>query len=372
MTIADAVTRSHTVATRVEVLDGPNLVATLYPVAGSVTVDAARAIRRTCSLTFADYDGTLTPTHPGALLAPGAYELRISRGIVTDEGDLLHPLGVFTVSGVDVDADGDGVTITVTGEDRARILRERPWTRPRVLATATNIGTVLAGLVNDAAMLPDVPTNIDTTTAVTPNTHAITIGAGLTADPWSDLEVIALAAGFEVWFDNQGTFRAGAHPSVVELTESDAVRVFEAGTGSTLLGVSRSLTAQGITNGVRVTAEGSGIPLDGGSVPSGEALDSNAASPTYVGQLGTRLEAISTPMVGTSAAAQDMAERLLPRYVGWPVTVTIVPDPTLDARDVVWVRDPRVGVDGPVVVDAVDIPLEAGAGMSLTGRLVRV
>lgn len=372
--IRDAVATSHTVATKVEVWSGQTIAATIYPTSGSVSIDAERAVRRSCSLQFVDYDGTLTPTTADSLLAPGNNELRIYRGVRTADGTNTYaPLGVFVITDVTLDATESGVEISITGEDRARLIRDKKWRKPKKLTAGANIADVLEEVATDAQLIPSLTVVIDKTSRTTPTTHTITIGAGLNADPWGDLETIAKAAGFAIWFDEYGVLRGGPHPTFEpSILEGSTVATYEPGENSTLLGVSRSLSAEQVFNGIRVTAEGSGIPLDGGLIPSGEALDTDALSPTNTTILGERVDELSTPMVGTSADAQAVADLLLPAYKGWPVTFNVVPDPTLDVRDVVWLRYPRMYIDSAVIIDALDVPLAAGDSMSVTGRIARI
>jgi len=361
---------SHTVTSRVEVWSNTDYLATVYPVDGSVQVDARRAIRRTCSLTFVDYDGSLTPLSASALLAPGNNELRIYRGASSGSSSLEEALGVFTITDVSLDASDSGVTIALECEDRSREVADAKWRSPKKLTSGANVATALTDLLTDGKILPNASLDIAATTRTVPSTHAITLGIGTNANPWADLEAVALAAGFEVYFDTAGVFVGEAHPAFgPSLTRDDAVVIFEAGSRSTLLGARRSLSSSGISNVVRVVAEGSGIPLDSGAVPAGEASDTDLQSPTNVTDLGERVVEISTPMVGTSADAAAIAALLLPARVGWPVELEVIPNPSLDARDIIWLTDPRIGVDSAVVIDALDIPLDAAGSMRITGRM---
>ena len=369
----DVVAVSHSVTSRVEVWSGTDYISTVYPVSGSVTVDARRAIRRTCSLTLVDYDGTITPLTSSALLAPGNNELRVYRTVSSVSRTVEAALGVFTITDVSLDASDSGVTIDLECEDRSREVADAKWRSPKKLTSGANVATALTDLLTDARILPSSTLAIATTTRTVPSTHAITLGIGTNANPWADIETVALAAGFEVYFDEAGTFVADAHPAFgPSLTRDDAVVIFEAGSRSTLLGARRSLSASGVSNVVRVVAEGSGIPLDSGAVPAGEASDTDTKSPTNVTDLGERVVEISTPMVATSADAAAIAALLLPARVGWPVELEVIPNPSLDARDIIWLTDPRIGVDSAVVIDALNIPLDAGGSSTITGRVAKL
>lgn len=58
----ETVRTSHTVLTKAEVLRSGSVIRTLYPISGSVTIDARRAQRRDCALTLQAGEGDITST----------------------------------------------------------------------------------------------------------------------------------------------------------------------------------------------------------------------------------------------------------------------------------------------------------------------
>ena len=78
-----SVRKSHVSIVKVEIYDMANneIIATPQPVAGEVTIDSRRSIRRQCSIEFVD-DGTLVPTNNrSAILLPYNREMKIYRGV---------------------------------------------------------------------------------------------------------------------------------------------------------------------------------------------------------------------------------------------------------------------------------------------------
>ncbi len=364
-----SVASSHTVVSRVDLVSSTGVTTTVYPVDGSVTVDARRAVRRTVSLRFVDYDGTLVPTVASSPLSPFDGTMRVYRGIQYGTGVREYvPLGVFYMTDVTVAVDESGVVIDVEGEDLARLALDRRWSNIRRPNLSQNLRDLLIALVGTEGFYKGVPTQIATTSMVMPSTHRVALGASTNQMPWEDILLVAQAAGFEAWFDVDGRFIAEPHPPL-DLSSSESA-TYVAGEGSTLLGVERRLTLEGVLNRVSIKGEGSGIPRDPvtGVLPQGVAEDTNPSSPTNTTLIGPRTVEISTPIISTAARANAVASLLLPQYIGQPISFAAVPDPRLDARDIVRVTDERIGVDTTVVVDTIDMPLGPSGSMTVTGR----
>lgn len=356
-----AVQQSHTVVSRVEVYRNGVLQGELYPVAGSVQVDARRAVRRTCSLQFVDYDGTLTPTTTSGLLAPYVAQLRLYRGVQLADGTQeLVPLGVFQVVSTDVQASNDGVSIDVQGEDLSRVIMDKRWAKAKVLDAGANVVATLRELAD--SRLPGNATNIAASSMTLPTAFRPTLGKGLTQNPWEDMLLLAQSIGHELWMDATGTLVGAPHPPN---TGASVLPVATYGSGNVLLSVRRSLTLDGVQNALYLTGEAGA----NGSEVEGYAADTAAASPTSISSIGERAITITSPLITTSARADTVAALLLRAYVGQPVEFSIVANPALDARDLVRVQDERIGMDSLVVLDALDISL-TGADMTLTGRAV--
>ena len=70
------VRKSHLTKVKVEIYDTSNgtILSTASPIAGEVTIDNRRSIRRECTLEFVDTDGTLVPTNNLSSLPAWTYQ----------------------------------------------------------------------------------------------------------------------------------------------------------------------------------------------------------------------------------------------------------------------------------------------------------
>lgn len=363
-----AIASSHVVVSRVDLISSSGDVTTVFPVRGSVTIDARRAVRRSASLTFVDYDGTLVPRVASDPLSPYDGTMRIYRGVQHPNGVREYvPLGLFNITDVMVRVGESGVVIQVEAEDRARISLDKRWAQIRRPDPSQNIGEVLSVLVGTEGFYNGVTQNIAATSLTMPATYRILFGQSTEQSPWEDITILAQAAGFEVYFDVDGTFVAAPHPDLA--SGVNVVATYESGPTSTLLGAERRLTTEGLINRVTIKAEGSAVPKNpDNSLPQGFAEDTDLNSPTNTTLLGVRELEISSPIISSSSNAAAVARLLLPQYLGLPISFAVIPDPRLDVRDVVRVIDERIGVNTNVVIDTINIPLGPEGAMQVTGR----
>ena len=128
----ETVRKSHVSKIKIEIYDMANgtILSEAQPIAGEVTIDNRRSIRRECSLEFVDKDGTLVPQNNiSAILLPYNREVKIYRGVVFADGtEELVPLGVFVITSVDISESAQGVKIAIKGSDRSLILARAKFT----------------------------------------------------------------------------------------------------------------------------------------------------------------------------------------------------------------------------------------------------
>ena len=358
-----AVQGSHTMAVEVAVRRrfDSNDIALLYPIDGSVSVDAGRATRRTASLTFADYDGTLLPSNLGSYLTPwGGYEIVIRRGVVYPSGTReMVALGVFTVISASAQADDSGVTISVNLEDRASLMSATTFASTYTIASGTNLTTAIANLINNRltnSIIVSAPTSVYTT-------PKMALGNGDWSDPLEDLRRLATAQGWEIGFAADGTAVAAAHPQF----GLAPVATIATGTAGTLLSSSRAYTVDGITNSVTITT---GSTYNTADLYTATSRDSDPQSPTYYlnPAVGERNDQISNGVILSTAQAQEAADNIIRQFIGQPVSFEMIPNPALDVRDTVLVTDSRINLNHLVVIDSIEIPLTSDGTMAITGR----
>lgn len=341
---------------RAVIYDNGVQAATLYPTGGSVTVDANRGVRRDCTITLADVDGSLTPRTAGAALTPFGNEVKLWRGLVYDDGTTEEvPLGVFVITAVDVADDG---SITVTGVDRSARIAWNRWTSAYTL-TSQDLSTSLDDLLSDR--WPSVETNFD---PLNLSIKTTTFEGGDSSDPWASAQSIASQFALDLAFDADGHARLQRLPN---LSTATAAATYAATSSSTLVSVGRSLSSEGTYNGVVVVVEGSDTTAPFQAV----AWNTDPSSPTYwLGKFGQRPRFFSSPLVTTKDDAQDAADTMLQYALGLSerVAFNIVPDASLDVWDVVSITNTTTGTSGDFMIEALTVPLLATETMSVTAR----
>jgi hypothetical protein len=366
---AAALTKSHKVVTRIDVLaDGEIVDSAITDIAGHVAVSSTGACRRQCDVGFVDSAGILVPAGAGDLLAPFGNELALWRGIAfTDNTTELAPLGLFRIS-KPVTSDGpNGLSVAVTGYDRSRTVARAKLTNYQAIAAGTPCEQAITGLISPA--LPATQRySFVVTGAVTP---AMTLKPG--DDRWAQATAIAASAGCIVFFDQIGTAVLLPRP---DPTTAAAAAMFVEGQGA-LLDLTPTLDEVNTFNHVviEVSATGGATPI------RAEAVDLDPASPTYIGDgwgtggwipgpYGDVVNVITTSLAGTQAQADLMAAAELLAGAGLTQTIpfTGLVHPHLDAFDVVGLARARARIGGLYMVDTLSVPLDAATAMTGTTR----
>lgn len=372
-----ALIRDHDVAVTVNVIDTDrNVLATLKPISGNVTVDIDRDIRREAGdITLVDPDGTLTPNDIADILSPlSGNEIQLFRGLnyYGNSTPELVSLGVFGFTSCTVEQDGSGLTITVGGlQDRgARISRAR-YVKPYYITSATALETVVTALLQRT--WPAVPgTNNFPTTGVTISTLAW--GSEGDSDPWSDSVDLCDAKGFRLFFDVNGNVSMipiDAIADLEELVHYDPVGNGTYSANPMILSLSRTWDVDNTFNGIVAVGEGSGLLKPFQAV----AWDNDPASPTYyLGDFGQRPRFYSSAAIYSKADAVTTAQGQLRKTLGVTETLTWqqIPDPSLDVGDGVYVVNTDVQVDGLYRIDRIDLPLSPSEPMTVTARAKRI
>jgi hypothetical protein len=340
-----------------------DFIQSLYPSSGKVNVDGRRSIRRTLSLTFPDYDGSLSPTDAFTYpLGPFAGTLiGVTRGIVQGIVSEVVTLGVFQPTNVNVQSDTSGTTVTVEGEDISASLSKK-WSSAYNIPSGTVIQNAIAGMLS--AVNPTLNFDLASTSYTTP---ALNFGTDGNSSPWDDARSLAQAAGQALFMsaDNYVTSQEYAD------LDGDPFIDLDSGFDGVLLSVKRSMQQRQAINGVVVSAEGSGIlnPLYAENpVGSSGWWITDPNSPLNYLNYGKNPTTISTPIISSQGQINTVASLLLNSVAGVQVEVEIIPLPHLDVQDRVRVVDVDSGVSLVGVVDAFTIPLTADAKQDVTVR----
>lgn len=316
---------SHQVATRVQLFLTTGQVIDIEHTGGSVSVDRAQAIRRSCTVTSADV--SLIPRAPSDQLATYGARLRISRGVYYGDGTSeLVPLGVFRLDNVDGDISEGPVTLQ--GKDLSAIVADDKFTEPYT-AAGTVVGAVTA-LIQRSIPAADVISLI-----VDASIGSRAFDAE--ADPWAGAQEIATAAGAEVYANADGVFVIASLP---ELMTTPPVWSIEAAEGGVYISGSRGTGSDGVHNGVLARGENT---ADNAPPVSYLATDNDPNSPTYWGgPYGRRplfysSSTLTTLAACTQAANLKLAAARAPNASG---DIKSLPNPALEPGDVLRLLHP--------------------------------
>lgn len=335
---------SHTPITRVQLFLTTGQVVDLEHTGGSVSVDRAQAIRRTCTVTSADV--ARIPRTPSDELATYGARLRIARGVSYGDGSQeLVPLGVFRLDAVGGDVAAGPVTLQ--GKSLECIVADDKFTDPYT-ATGTVVGAVTALIKRS---IPDADViSLITDAPIGSRTFDIQ------ADPWAGAQEIASGAGAEVYANADGVFVIATLPDLLTATPVWAVEATE---GGVYISGNRAMTADKVNNGIQASGENTA-----GNVPPVRylAVDNDPNSPTYWGgPFGRRPGFYSSPTLTTLAACTQAANLQLAKAKAPNASgdISSLPNPALEPGDVFRVTHPD-GSRELHQVASFSVPLDAG------------
>lgn len=335
---------SHEPVTRVQLFQTDGRVVPIEHTGGSVSVDRASAVRRTCTVICAD--PALIPRLPRDQLATYGARLRIERGVSYGDGSQeLVPLGVFRLDTVDGDVSGGPVNLQ--GKSLECVVADDKFTAPYV-ATGTVVGAVTALIQRS---LPDATVLSQITDAP--------IGSrvfDVEADPWAGAQEIAAAAGAEVYTNADGVFVIAELP---DIQTTPPVWAIEAVEGGVYISGNRAMSSDGVFNGVLARGENTS---DSVAPVQYLATDDDPNSPTYWGgPFGHRpMFYGSSTLITREACAQaallKLAEAKAPNASG---DISSLPNPALEPGDVVRVTH-EDGTRELHQVASFSVPLDLG------------
>lgn len=358
-----SVRKSHISNVKIEIYDMANneIISTAQPISGEVTIDSRRDTRRQCSIEFIDKDGTLVPTNNrSAVLLPYNREIKIYRGVQFADGtEELVPLGVFILTTVEITDTPEGVKITVQGSDRSlRVIRAKFTSHDFYIADATAKETAIKNILQDR--FPAVQTIFPTTNQVT---DIIYPTIDQSSNTWKECLKIAVSAGMDLYFDENGTARMRPIP---DPDSGLPLVTYEDNAESVLTSLSRSLSSDESFNHVIFTGEGTNLSIG----VLGEAKDLNPASPTYIETYGSVPLFKSSPFILTVGEANEAAIAELRKVIGAleKISWDQVVNPAHDVYDLVKITRTPSGVDATLMLDSITIPLSPQNTMNAIGR----
>lgn len=322
---------------------------------GSATLDRSREVRSTGSFELANPTGSLSPAVPGDAFFPGEC-FRVERGLRV--GDAAVYLAVATLIVATFGAGMDG-RLSVSGEDRYTLLRQ-PLGDPLAIEAGTTAEDAFRILVEPVLGL-DTGWSLD--------------GAGRTLGAtrvWAedDDRLGALTAlmgdlGLETFADRLGS---PVLRSIPDPTSATTVRTFTRAAGvAAMLDLTRSGSARPFNKAV-VIGEGPDRPTY-----RGVAEVTDPASPVHRDAIGLRVAPYHrSAQIADQATATAVAFARLVELALYQDAVggSAIPDPRLDAGDVVAFVEEVSGTFDRYRLDTVTLPIGPGAMALAATRVV--
>lgn len=342
----DALTGSHNMAVRLRAVPtgqtgtSPVDGVTLRILSGDVSLDATAAIRSTIESEIAAVDPDtgekLWPATASGTLTPyGATELFAERGVAFGGGSVEYvSLGYFRIGNVE-QPDAPNGPIRLTGSDRMSMIIDAKLTDPRQYAATETYEDVVSDLVLDAYADAEIEWD-ELAVATDPIGRSVVVES----DRYAFLHELVTSVGKVAYFDHRGVLVIKAPPD-----PSTPLWTVSRGKGGVLVSVSRSMSRDGVYNGVIATGEA----FDTETPSRGLATDDGVDSPTrWGGPFGKVPREFASPLLTTDAQAQLAAATVLRRSLGLPYNVdfSAIPNPALEPDDPI-----AVGIEGtPTIV----------------------
>lgn len=352
-----AVQGSHAMSTRVSVLDQGEPVEgfeDLPVVAGEVTRDST-AVNYGRLSGFQIASEAMAPRVPSSPLGPAGFELFVERGIHFPDGTTeMVPLGVFGIQ--DSDVDWIDLTTGIDAVDRSQRVSDAKFEVDYTPTEGVDQSLNVAAIVAD--VFPDIAYDLEDPSELVP--------AGLVyeaeEDRWDIVQDICTSTGFEAFFDGLGrlVFRRELDARSVDpmLVVSDTTVIVSGSTRWSRRPSHNKAIVTGTNTEFDVTYRG-------------VAVDNSPTSPSYYsGRFGPKPFFHFSPHVVSNASAVNAAKAILRAKQGVAMSLdfSLVPNPALEPGDVVVVRRSALGIDMPVVVDAISIGLAPEDAMTCEVR----
>lgn len=325
---------------------------------GDVTFDVNSDVNGTASLTL---------DQPFENINPYAHEVYLERGVQYANGVTEYVgLGYFRVNSVEDTYisrdDFDGAAIKVSCEDRMANLRDARVVSPIQFGSGASVSSVLDFLVQD--VMPGVSTVYDTTNWPGGTASTTLLGSDhvVDQDRLKFIQELVLAYGKICYFDYAGRFVVKDAPTNSGATIFD----INAGLNGVLVSASRTISRDGVYNGVVATGEAAG------EAPPvyGIALEDDPLSPTFWGGAFGKVPMFFTSsFLVTSGQCSNAAANILATRHGLPYTVKLgmVPNPALEAWDLVKVTYAE-GLNENHIIDTITYSLAIDGEMQIQTR----
>ena len=336
---------------------------------GDVTDDETAITRRTATCTVLDPTGDLTPSDAGDLLHPmSGNEIRLFRGLLLPTGPEYIPLGVFRNHNPDVvNRANGGMTAALDLADRMQPFSTYGWINP--FTVQGDITQIIYSTLD--GFMPGLEYNFDISGYEVNEVPSLVwggIGAYAAArnqsagegatDPASGITDLATCAGWEVFFDAQGT--ATFRTITVPATRAPQFS-WEEGPGC---------TAEAPHRGYDLSNWYNTVVVQGGTA----SIASNVQAVVYLPPKPNPCIPYSytSPSITTESQGYSCGLGILYRlqFALEAVKVTMAPDPRVNSGDTARLNFPSSRIQGIYAIENVKMPLYAKGKMECKCRPV--
>ena len=308
---------------------------------GSMSVNASGRIRRTSRVALLGNYPEINSVN---------CEFKLEKAI----NDEYVPIGVFRVEDPKIAIDRNGAITTFEGYDRFHLLQQLRLPAPYTIPHLTPLDQAIANLIG--SRYPSLPIQFDSTSYKVQGTTFEE-----QTDPLEKAIDMAKSGGMDLYVDVNGAARL---TPVVDIDSSKVDITF--GTEARILKSDQGTSARNTYNHAIAIGEHPSLatPL------RSEAFDDNPTSLTYyLGDFLDRPTWIRSQFISSQAQCDAAAKALLLRSSGriQQIGVTGIPDPALDANDVLRLYQSDYGVDVIASVESFTMQL-FGGDMPITTR----
>lgn len=255
---------------------------------------------------------------------------------------------------------GGGLSIKISGVDSSRAISRNTWEQPFSVASGLSYANAVKLMVQNR-----LPTQTDdqfSLASTASQTPLLLFGVSQGGDPWQDIQDLAAAIGYEVFFDPSGVcvFRPIPNP-----TKGVPVWALDEDINPTMVSAVRELSDEDTVNFVVVK----GASTSSQNPVTAFALDNDPGSSTYVdGPFGTVSAVVTMSQIITQTDVQAAADAFLNNSLGAAekVTLTCVPMPALEPGDIVTVNVSDVKASGTYLINDMTTPLSPAEAQTLT------
>lgn len=297
------------------------------------------------------------PTETTDLGTPYGSEIYVERGIeYGDGGTEWVGLGYYRIDTVEQNRTPNG-SLHVGASDRMASIRDGRVITPVQFGAGASLSSVVNFVVTQ--VLPAAQIVYDFSASTT----FLSISHFLQDDRLKFLKDLLASYGKYMYWDYAGRLQIKSVPNPT----GQPVLTINNGSNGILVDMKRSLSREGVYNVVVA----SGQPAGEQSPVIGIAMDTVPTSPTYwLGPFTAVTKYFSSTFLQTNAQCVTAAQAELRKSIGLPYTVSLgmVPNPALEAGDVILVKYANRADTELHIADKIVYPLDTSTPMRIETR----